>query len=168
MCEDRWRRDTTAPLGSIQRKLSGAGTFYFDIRPIGGAPEQSEGGALRLTRLGEMQRVQIATHQPLDPRSENTIPLRLARELSDLFVVKVAQARKLNGAPALPLPATPGWDEKAEPVEAPVTPILLVDLPDDLLVLILASRTGRALASHTEHGQAMQITEQGHARTRSQ
>ena len=157
-----------APVGSMQRKLSGAGTFYVVIRPIGGAPEQSEGGALRLVRLGEMQRVQIATHQPLDPRSENTIPLRLARELSDLFVVKVAQARKLNGAPALPLPATPGWDETDEPVEAPVTPMLLVDLPDDLLVLILASRTGRALASHTEHGQAMQITEQGHARTRSQ
>ena len=107
MCEDRWRRDTTAPLGSIQRKLSGAGTFYFDIRPIGGAPEQSEGGALRLTRLGEMQRVQIAAHQLLDPRSDNTIPLGLARELSDLFVAKVAHARKLNGAPALPRPACP-------------------------------------------------------------
>ena len=156
-----------APVGSVQRKIS-AGTFHFVIRPTGGAPKLSEGGPLRLVRLGESQRVQIAAHQPLDPRSDNLIPPGLARELSDLFVAKVAQARMLNGAPALPLPATPGWDEKAEPVEAPVTPILLVDLPDDLLVLILASRTGRALASHTEHGQAMQITEQGHARTRSQ
>ena len=138
-----------APVGSVQRKLS-AGTFHFVIRPIPGATKQSEGGALRLVRLGELQRVQISAHQPLDPRSDNVIPLGLARELSDLFVVKVAQARKLNGAPALPLPATPGWDETDEPVEAPVTPMLLVDLPDDLLVLILASRTGRARVWHTE------------------
>ena len=137
------------PVGSVQRKLS-AGTFHFVIRPIPGAPKQSEGGALRLVRLGEFQRVQIAAHQPLDPRSDNVIPLRLARELSDRFVAKVAQARKLNGAPALPHPATPGWDEKHEPVEAPVTPMLLVDLPDDLLVRILASRTGRARVWHTE------------------
>ena len=150
-----------APVGFVQRKLS-AGTFHFVIRPIGGAPKQAEGGPLRLVRLGESQRVQIAAHQHLDPRSD-IIPLGLAGELSDLFVVKVAQARKLNGAPALPHPATPGWDEKHEPVEASVTPMLLVELPDDLLVRILASRTGRALASHTEHGQAMQITEQGHA-----
>ena len=137
-----------APVGSVQRKLS-AGTFHFVIRPIGGAPNQPEGGPLRLLRLGESQRVQIAAHQHLDPRSD-IIPLGLAGELSDLFAAKVAQARKLNGAPALPHPATPGWGEKDEPVEAPVTPMLLVDLPDDLLTLILASRTGRARVWHTE------------------
>ena len=137
-----------APVGSVQRKLS-AGTFHFVIRPIGGTPNQPEGGPLRLLRLGESQRVQIAAHQHLDPRSD-IIPLGLAGELSDLFVAKVARARKLNGAPALPHPATPGWDEKDEPVEAPVTPMLLVDLPDDLLVLILASRTSRARVWHTE------------------
>ena len=49
LCEDRWRREATAagaPLDSVQQKLSGAGTFYFVIRPVGGAPKQSEGGAL--------------------------------------------------------------------------------------------------------------------------
>ena len=129
-----------APVGSMQRKLS-AGKFRVVIRPIGDTPTKSEGGALRLVRQGETQRVQIAAHQPLDPRSDNTIPLGLARELSDLFVAKVAQVRKLfEEAGRLP-PATdldhweaefPGWDEKAEPVEAPVTRMLLVDLPDDL------------------------------------
>ena len=46
------------------------------------------------------------------PRSTNAIPLGLARELSELFVAKVAKARKLNGSPALPCPAPPGWDEE--------------------------------------------------------
>ena len=79
----------------MQRKLS-AGKFRVVIRPIGDAPTQSEGGALRLVlRLGELQHVQIAAHQPLDPRSDSAIPLGLARELSDLFVAKVAQVRKL-------------------------------------------------------------------------
>ena len=128
-----------APVGSVQQKIS-AGTFHFVIRPIGGAPKQSEGSALRLVRLGELQRVQIAAHQPLDPRSDNVIPLGLARELSDLSVAKVAQARKLNGAPALPRPAPcSSWD--------PVTPMLLTELPDDLLGLILASRTEKLVWS---------------------
>ena len=137
--------------GSVQRKLS-AGTFHFVIRPIGGAPKESEGGALRLVRRGELQGVQIAARPPLDSLSDNVIPLGLARELGDLFVTKVAQARKLNGAPpALPRPAPcSSWDEKVEPVESPVTPMLLVDLPDDLLALILASRTSRARVWHTE------------------
>ena len=44
-----------APVSSVQRKLS-AGTFHFVIRPtIGGAPDQSEGGALRLVPRGELQ-----------------------------------------------------------------------------------------------------------------
>ena len=42
-----------APVGSVQRKLS-AGTFHFVIRPIPGATKQSEGGALRLVRRGEL------------------------------------------------------------------------------------------------------------------
>ena len=147
-----------APVGSMQRKLS-AGKFRVVIRPIGDTPTKSEGGALRLVRLGELQHVQIAAHQPLDPRGDRAIPLSLARELSDLFVAKVAQVRKLFEEAGRPLPATdldnweaefPGWDEKAEPVEAPVTRMLLVDLPDDLLALILASRRGRARIWHTE------------------
>ena len=132
----------STPVSSVQRKLS-AGTFHFVIRPIGGAPKESEGGALRLVRRGELQGVQIAARPPLDSLSDNVIPLGLARELGDLFVTKGAQARKLNGAPpALPRPAPcSSWDEKVEPVESPVTPMLLVDLPDDLLVQILASPT---------------------------
>ena len=103
-------------MSSVQRKLS-AGTFHFVIRPIGGAPKESEGGALRLVRRGELQGVQIAARPPLDSLSDNVIPLGLARELGDLFVTKGAQARKLNGAPpALPRPAPcSSWDEKVEP-----------------------------------------------------
>ena len=67
------------PVGSVQRKLS------FVIRPLADAPKESEGGTLRLVRLGEFQRIQIAARQPLDPRSDNVIPMGLARELGDLF-----------------------------------------------------------------------------------
>ena len=156
----------STPVSSVQRKLS-AGTFHFVIRPIGGAPKESEGGALRLVRRGELQGVQIAARPPLDSLSDNVIPLGLARELGDLFVTKGAQARKLNGAPpALPRPAPcSSWDEKVEPVESPVTPMLLVDLPDDLLVQILASpteKTGRGfrvldgyLIHEAKEGQAL-------------
>ena len=164
-----------APVGSMQRKLS-AGKFRVVIRPIGDAPNQSEGGALRLVRLGELQRVRVAAHQPLDPRSDSAIPLGLARELSDLSVAKVAQVRKLFEEAGRPLPATdldnweaefPGWDEKAEPVEAPVTRMLLVDLPDDLLALILASRRGRARIWHAEQAKWSRPITKGHALARA-
>ena len=42
------------PVGSVQRKLS------VVIRPLADAPKESEGGTLRLVRLGEFQRIQIA------------------------------------------------------------------------------------------------------------
>ena len=129
------------PVGSVQRKLS------VVIRPLADAPKESEGGTLRLVRLGEFQRIQIAARQPLDPRGDNVIPIGLARELGDLFVAKVVQARKPNGSHAVRRPAPCSrWDEKVEQVEAPVAPMLLVDLPDDLLVQILASLTGSARA----------------------
>ena len=86
-----------------------------------------------------------APAQPLDPRGDVN-PIGLARELGDLFGAKVLQARKLNGSHAVrPAPGS-RWDEKVEQVEAPVAPMLLVDLPDDLLVQILASLTGSARA----------------------
>ena len=87
-----------------------------------------------------------APAQPLDPRGDTVIPIGLARELGDLSGAKVVQARKLNGSHAVrPAPGS-RWDEKVEQVEAPVAPMLLVDLPDDLLVQILASLTGSARA----------------------
>ena len=87
-----------------------------------------------------------APAQPLDPRGDTVIPIGLARELGDLFGAKVVQSRKLNGSHAVrPAPGS-RWDEKVEQVEAPVAPMLLVDLPDDLLVQILASLTGSARA----------------------
>ena len=52
------------------------------------------------------------------PQSNNAIPLGLARELSELFMAKVAEARKLNGTLALPRPTPPSWDEEDEAMEA--------------------------------------------------
>ena len=134
----------------------------------GSKPPLGRGGevgqrALRVLTIFPVVSVRLC----VDSLSDNVIPLGLARELGDLFVTKVAQARKLNGAPpALPRPAPcSSWDEKVEPVESPVTPMLLVDLPDDLLVQILASpteKTGRGfrvLDGHLIHeakeGQAL-------------
>ena len=91
----------------------------------------------------------------LRPSRRRQPAIGLARELGDLSGAKVLQARKLNGSHAVrPAPGS-RWDEKVEQVEAPVAPMLLVDLPDDLLVQILASLTGSARAHRhkkTPHG----------------
>ena len=64
-----------------------------------------------------------------------------------IVYMMVVQARKPNGSHAVRRPAPCSrWDDKVEQVEAPVAPMLLVDLPDDLLVQILASLTGSARA----------------------
>ena len=205
-----------APVGSVQQNFS-AGTYCVG-RPTAGAPTQLAGAASTPTStstsasasasastsasasactstLARPRDFQIAAYQPSGPAGRDAIPLGLARELSDLFVAKVMQARKLNGAPALPRPAPcSSWDEEDEPVEdhewppftgmarpvnrlqlsdgkpsdradAPVMATLLLELPDDLLVQILASFTGRARRfprNWHQEARAEEMTE-GHA-----
>ena len=187
---------------SLQRYTAGSeATAWSETTPRSEATPGSKATAGSESTAGsglcEWQRPQIAAHQPSGPAGRDAIPLGLARELSDLFVAKVAHARKLNGAPALPRPAPcSNWDEEdgfswdgddewppftggARPVnrlqlsagkppdraDAPVMAKLLLDLPDDLLVQILASRTSRVhffpRRWHQE-ARARQMTE-GHA-----
>ena len=119
-----------APVGSV--RVFSEGTYSMG-RPLAGAPKQSEGGVLAMT----------------------TSHLRVLRCL------------KPSGRPSTDTAGSsvPGTSRDAgvhvgDRADAHVTPMLLLELPDDLLVRVLASRTSRARIWHTE--QARPITK-GHA-----
>ena len=103
-------------------------------RPLAGAPKQSEGGVLAMT----------------------TSHLRVLRCL------KPSAGRPSTDTAGSSVPGTSrdAGVHVGDRADAHVTPMLLLELPDDLLVRVLASRTSRARIWHTE--QARPITK-GHA-----
>ena len=120
-----------APVGSV--RVFSEGTYSMG-RPLAGAPKQSEGGVLAMT----------------------TSHLRVLRCL------KPSAGRPSTDTAGASVPGTSrdAGVHVGDRADAHVTPMLLLELPDDLLVRVLASRTSRARIWHTE--QARPITK-GHA-----
>ena len=152
------------PVGSVQRKLS-AGTFHFVIRPIGGSPKERQ----RAARCG-WYGVQIAARPPLDSLSDTLTSSRSSWAISSGphdTATEVAQARsgtrqeaQRRARSASPCLLSPAGMRRSSRWRRPYNAtMLLVDLPDDLLVQILASRTKKlARGLHSGYSTRARVT----------